>query len=529
MPRKPQPRVQPPRDLGSGAALQSFEPRPVQRLGCRWQSCSGFERRLLADGGGGADGIAQPLQLGGRLCEQPSRGRGVPSRLRDLAERQACQRGSTLVPGRDLGAQCLLEERPGLGVRIVSEQQLALPLARFGCALLISRLGVEQLRATIQLAGLGEIVQLYRQVRPSECDARAHRRRRPGRIRQTLRATQSVERSLQLTCRRERTGELAPYRERVGEGSGPVINRQCVAQRGPGRRIVAAAQLQLTEPVQRVRDVGPLLAGAPGRQGVAVQPFGVRELSGSRGQRGEVHQVGRRDLVAPISPVDLECCLELAARLVRIPDGLRQQPQIVVIRRHPPRIPDPLAQGEGLRVARARRGQIALIRAGAGESPEGVGLDANVPDARGECARPLEIRAGAVEPTLTQKGGADVAQHRGDTGRIGDRPGAPEGAAPDRNRRSGSGPAIRRDTRATHAVGPDFRRAPLGRPCLEPRHLAHQERIAPCLRVGGRQTARCAEIVAREGIRDGVADRQWVRAGLEDESRLGDAQRQQPQ
>ena len=418
------------------------------------------------------------------MCKQPPRGGGVPPRLRHLTERKACQRGGALVPGRDLGAQCLLEQCPGLGVLIASEEELALSLARLCCALLISCLPVEQLGAGIQPVGLGEVVQLHRQVGPSECDARPCDGRRPDRIRETLRAAEHVERRLKLTRRRECTGELASHRERVGERTGPVVNRQCVEQRGPRRGIVAATQLELAKPVQGVGLVGPLLARAPGRERVAVQRLGAREVAGRSREAGEIHQVGRRDLVAPVTPVELERRLELAACFVRVPGGLREQPQIVVIGGDAAGIPDALAQGEGVRVPLVRRGEIAAIRTRSGERAQGVRFDPNVPDRGGEGARALEVRARAVEPTLPQETRPDVAQHGGNTGRIVDRPCTLEGPAPDGDCDGGAGPAVGRDARATRAVRPDLRRPSLPRPRLEPRHLAHQKRIAPCLSVG---------------------------------------------
>src|SRR5439155_15372833 len=96
-----------------------------------------------------------------------------------------------------------------------------------------------------------------------------------------------------------------------------------------------------------------------------------------------------------------------------------------------PGIPDALPQRERPRIPVARGGEVAPISSGTRQRPDGIGLDANVPDRCGEGARALEIRTRAVEPTLPQEAGADVAQHRGDPGGIVDRPGASEGAAPD--------------------------------------------------------------------------------------------------
>ena len=58
--------------------------------------------------------------------------------------------------------------------------------------------------------------------------------------------------------------------------------------------IVAPAQLELAEPVQGVRHVGPLLAGAPRRQGVTIQRLGAGEVPGEAREPGEVHEVASR-------------------------------------------------------------------------------------------------------------------------------------------------------------------------------------------------------------------------------------------
>src|SRR5712691_6372938 len=111
-------------------AMQSVEPCPIQRLGNDRESGSTLERGSLAQRRRGAHRVTQTLDVSRGLCEQPPRADGVATRLRDLAQRQACQRSRTLVPGPDLDTQCPLEERPGAGVLLAGEQELALSLAR---------------------------------------------------------------------------------------------------------------------------------------------------------------------------------------------------------------------------------------------------------------------------------------------------------------------------------------------------------------------------------------------------------------
>src|SRR5439155_26965420 len=162
-------------------------------------------------------------------------------------------------------------------------------------------------------------------------------------------------------------------------------------------------------------------------------------------------------LVAPVEAVGLELLLVMATRFVRVTDAIREQPQIVVIGGAAASIPDALPQPERPRVPLARGSEVPPISSGTGERPQGVGFDANVPDTRGEHARALEVRARAVEPTLPQEAGSDVAQHRGDTGGIVDRPSTLEGPAPDGACDGGAGPAVCRDPRAARAIRPDLR------------------------------------------------------------------------
>src|SRR6185295_8266778 len=81
---------------------------------------------------------------------------------------------------RELGPQYPFEQRPGGGVLLAREQQLALPLARLRFAALIARLPVQRRRSGVQPVGLGESVQLHRQVGARERDARPDAGRCPS-------------------------------------------------------------------------------------------------------------------------------------------------------------------------------------------------------------------------------------------------------------------------------------------------------------------------------------------------------------
>ena len=285
--------------------MQAIEAGPIQRLGGCGQPRGRLERRLRAECGGDTDGIAQALQIGCGLCEQRARGGGVPSSLRDLAEREAGQGGRALVPGGRLRAQGSLEQRLRPGVVVAFEEQNAAPLLGFCLARRIPRLSIQQFRLGVAAVGLGEAVQLHRQVAPRKRDARPHGRRRSRRVGDLLRAPQLIERPLQLPRRAQCAGELAPHRECVPERSGALIDGQRLPQRGPGRGVIAAAQLELAEPVQRVRRIGPLLAASPDRECVVVPRLGAPEVAARSREPGQVHEVGRGDLVAAIATIEL--------------------------------------------------------------------------------------------------------------------------------------------------------------------------------------------------------------------------------
>ena len=360
------------------------------------------------------------------------------------------------------------------------------------------------------------------------------------RIGKPLGVAQLVQRALQLPHGGERPGKLAPHRQGVRERPCAVVDRQRLAQRRAAGRIVAAAQLELPEPVQRVRRVGPRCARAPRGERILIQLLGPREVAGEAREAREIHQVGRRDLVTPVPPVERERRLELAARFVEVTHALRQQAEVVVACGHAARVPDPVLQGAGLGVALARRRQVARVLAHPGERHDGVRLGAHVADGGREGARPLQVRDGAVEPALGQQARADVARYRRDAGGVVDRARARQRPSPHRDRRGRSVPAVRRDARAPHAVDPDLTGALHDGPGGEPLHLPHQERVAPPYRVRGCEVTRHGELVVactsgrafhhlpqRVGHR--VAHRERARPHGGGQLGIGQVGRQQPQ
>ena len=86
--------------------------------------------------------------------------------------------------------------------------------------------------------------------------------------------------------------------------------------------------------MQRVGRVGPRFARAPRRQRVAIQRLGSRKVSLRAREPGKIHQIRSGDFVTPVPAVERERRLELSARFVRLPEGLGEQAEIVIIGRH---------------------------------------------------------------------------------------------------------------------------------------------------------------------------------------------------
>ncbi len=137
------------------------------------------------------------------------------------------------------------------------EQQQRASLLRLGLTGGLGREPIEALGTRVQALGFGQRVQLEGQVSPRQHDAGARGRRRAGGIGAALRPTQLIPRALKITGRRERPGEIAPHGQLFGHGSGACVDRERLLQRGARGRVIAAAQLELAESVQRDRGVGP--------------------------------------------------------------------------------------------------------------------------------------------------------------------------------------------------------------------------------------------------------------------------------
>ena len=521
--RQRQSRVQSPGDLRRDAIPQARERGAIQRLGGGGESRRGMERRQLAYRRSGGDRIPQTLQVGGSPPELLARGGGIAPLARHVAERESRQRRRALVAGGELSAERGLEQLARSGLVIAEQEQQTAALLRLGFAARVSSLVIQVRRPDVQPLRLGEGVELHGEIGAGERDARPGAGRRLERVGEPLGAPQPVERTLQLARGRERRGKLPPDGERARQRAGAVVDRQRVEQRRTRGPIVAAAQLQLAQSVERVRRIGPALVRPPGRQGVAVQRVRPGEVALLARQPGQVDEVGGGDLVPPVAPVQGQGGLELASRLVRITDALRQQAKVVAVRGDATGVADPLAQRERPHVPRPRAGQVSPIRTHPGQGPHRVRLDANVPHAGRQGAGALQIGLSAVEPTLVQEARTDIPERRGRARRIGDRERARQGATPDRDRGQGAIPAVRRDARAPHAVDPELRGPTIRRPAGEPGHLADQERVAPRHGIRRGQLAGCSEVVAGERAGYCLAHRERPRARLQHERRFGEA------
>ena len=118
--------------------------------------------------------------------------------------------------------------------------------------------------------------------------------------------------------------------------------------------------------MERHRGIGPRLVGPPGRERVAIQRLGAREVSGETRQTREVDEIRRRDLIATIVAIEHERAVELPPRFLEIAEPLSQQAEIVVVGGAAPRVADAVAQRERMDVVCARRREVAAFFARTG-------------------------------------------------------------------------------------------------------------------------------------------------------------------
>src|SRR5436190_20633492 len=121
------------------------------------------------------------------------------------------------------------------------------------------------------------------------------------RIRQPLRLSQRLQRALQLSLGRQRSGKLAANVQPTGQRAGPIVDVECFLQRANGGRVVAAAQLELTEPMQGGCRVRPLFTGAPRRERILVEGDRATEVARERRESGEIDEVRGDRTVPPIT------------------------------------------------------------------------------------------------------------------------------------------------------------------------------------------------------------------------------------
>ncbi len=509
--------VQLPRHLRRDAVAEPVERRPIERVGR--DGCTGMrlERRPFAERSRGRHRVASPVQLTDCARQVPPRGRGVPAFQNCSRQRDARQRRGARTPQPHLRAQCGFEQRLRVHRIVAREQQHGPAFLRFSLARGLGGEAIQALRARVQALRVGQRVQLESQVSPCQGDPGARGGRRTGRIGAPLRATQLIARALQITRCGLRPREITPHRQLVRHRPGACIDRECFLQRGACGRIVAAPQLELPETVQRDRGVRPRLVRPPGRERIAVQQFSAPEIPGETRETGQVDQVRCRDLIATALAIENERGVEVPLRLVEIAEPLCQETEIVVVGGSAPRVADAVAQRERVGVVLTRGREVAPFLVGARERPDGVRLDAQVPDRRGEHARPLEISARTVRLAVLEQPCPDVAQQRRHPRRITVRRCACESASPHHDRGMRPVSSERLDTRPAHAVDGHLRRSARNRPGRKARDLTDEKRVAPRDRIGRRDLPGGIELATPQRLGDRVPHGKRPLAHLEDE------------
>ena len=384
--RQRQSRVQSPGDLRRDAIPQARERGAIQRLGGGGESRRGLERRQLARRRSGGDRISQSIQVGDGAPELLACSRGIAPLARHVAEREPGQRRRALVTGGQLRPQRGFEQLSRAHLIVAQQEQQGAALLRLRLAARVCRLVIQERRPDVQPLRLGQGIELHGEIGAGEYHARPRAGRCLERVGELLGAPQPVERTLQLARGRQCGGKLPANRERARERSGAVVDRQRIEQRRAGGPIVAAPQLELAQPVQRVRRIGPALVRPPGGEGVAVQGLRPGKVALLAREPGKVDEVRGGDFVPPVAPVQGQGSLELASGLVLITDVLRQQAEVVAIRGDAAGVADPLPQRERPHVPVPRAGQVSPIPTHPRQGPHGVRLDANVPDAGREHA-----------------------------------------------------------------------------------------------------------------------------------------------
>jgi len=393
----------------------------------------------------------------------------------------------------------------------------------------VAGLPEQKLGPGVQPLRVGAGVQLHGEVGAREGQPRARGGRRARRIGDPLGPAQLVHRTLELPLSGERAGQRPPHGQGGRQRAGALVDRERLTERGAGGGVIPAAQLQLPQPVERIRRVRPLLTRPPRRQRVAVQALRPRKVTVQARQAGEVHEVRRRHVVASFAPIDHQRCLELTARFRDIARGLGQQAEVVVVGSHAAGVPDALAAGQRRGVAVPRRGEVAAVLPHRSQRADRIRRHAHVADPLRQGPRVLQVRHRAVELPGGGEARPDVAEDRRDRGCVANRLRAPQRAPPHHDRGRRPVPAVHGDTGPPHAVHPDFPRLPLRRPSGEARHLAHQEGVAPRDGIGRAQPSGDREILAVQGERDGLTRRRGSGPRLRHERRCRQPQGELPQ
>ena len=262
------------------------------------------------------------------------------------------------------------------------------------------------------------------------------------------------------------------------------VDRERFGQPGPRARVIAAPQLEEAEIVQHKRRIDPAShvtidlerLAVPGPS-FAVIALGARHVA----QIDESHGGGLGQTVGPAQGKRLRVGLPRPAEIAQ---ELGNETEVVLVRRHAAHVPDPLPDGESLRVHFARALQIAPILADACENPQGIHGRAPVAGRFRQPTRLVEVGLGAVQVCGAVEPRPDVPERGGHPRGVRQRRAAPIALAPVLERRGHTRGSEGRVTGPPETVGGHLCVALGRRPCGELTDLPKGEGVGPHVRIG---------------------------------------------
>ena len=194
-----------------------------------------------------------------------------------------------------------------------------------------------------------------------------------------------------------------------------------------------------------------------------VQRCSTREVTIETRDAGEVHEVGRGNVIATLAAIHCQCRLELASRLREIARAFSDETKIIVVGGHAARVADARPECDRLRVFGARRAYVAAVLPHRGQSADRVRRDGYVADRFRQCPGALQVPLSAIELLGARKGRSDIAEDRSNCSRVANSACARQGTSPHDDGSHRAVPAVHGDSSAPCAVHPDLTCLPLRR------------------------------------------------------------------